>query len=168
MHEPHLHPALGMRGLLLLVAAILPVMFASMLGQLFTAPALSGWYLRLNKPWFTPPNILFPLVWTLLYALMAVALWRILRAKPELGPKRAAIGLFALQLVLNVMWSWGFFWKQSPSLGLLIIGALALAIAATIRAFSHLDRASALALWPYLAWVLFASLLNGAIAYLNP
>lgn len=167
MRDAHLHPALSGRSLALLVLAILPSMIASMLGQFFTVPALPGWYQGLAKPFFTPPNLVFPLVWTFLYALMALCFWRVLRARAEAGPKTAAVALFLGQMVLNVGWSWAFFAKRSPVLGLVVIGLLAVAILMTIRAFKAIDRPAGLALLPYLAWVLFAALLNGAIAVMN-
>jgi tryptophan-rich sensory protein len=167
MRDAHLHPALSPRGLLLLVLAMLPPLAASVLGQIFTAVGLVGWYRTLHKPFFTPPDLVFPLVWTFLYALMAVSFWRILRAKPEAGPKGAAIGFFFVQLALNVAWSWAFFGQRSPLLGLVVIGALLVAIALNIRAFTKIDRAAGWALYPYLAWVGFATLLNAAIFFLN-
>lgn len=167
MREEHLHPALGFRGLITLVAAIIPVMAASIIGQVFTAPAIDGWYRALNKPFFTPPDIAFPLVWTLLYALMAVAFWRVLRARPIAGPTGGAIALFVAQLVANAGWSYAFFGLRSPVAGLVVIGVLLLLIALTIRAFRPIDRAAAFALYPYFGWVGFAALLNAAIVFLN-
>ena len=168
MRDPHLYPALSLRALLLLVVAMLPSMLASILGSLLTAPALIAWYPTLVKPFFTPPNIAFPLAWTFLYALMALSFWRILRARPEAGAKTTAVILFLVQMVLNVGWSWAFFAKRSPYLGLVAIGLLFVAIVLTIRAFRKIDRPAAYALIPYLAWVAFAALLNAAIAVQNP
>ena len=167
MQDTHLYPALSPRGLLLLVVAILPVMIASFIGQLFTAPMIGTWYAQLNKPVFTPPNVVFPLAWTFLYALMAVAFWRILRAKPETGPKSAAIGLFLVQLVANAGWSYAFFGRQSPVAGLVVIGLLLVLIALMMRAFLRIDRAAGFALVPYLAWVSFATVLNATIILIN-
>ncbi|OYU49910.1 MAG: hypothetical protein CFE31_06115 [Rhizobiales bacterium PAR1] len=168
MRDPHLYPAFSLRSLLLLVVAMLPSMVASMAGSWLTIPSLEGWYATLNKPFFTPPNIVFPLVWTFLYALMALSFWRVLRARPEAGPKTSAILIFLGQMVVNVGWSWAFFAKRSPYLGLVVVGLLFLAILMTIRAFREIDRPAGYALVPYLAWVGFASLLNGAIAINNP
>lgn len=167
MRDPHLHPALSGRGLLLLPLAMLGPMLASMIGSLFTVPQLAGWYRALNKPFFTPPDMVFPLVWTFLYALMAVSFWRVLRAKPEAGSRKAAIIAFVVQLVLNVAWSYAFFALKSPLLGLVVIGALLIAIVVNIRTFLAIDRAAGYALYLYLAWVAFASVLNTAIVFLN-
>ncbi len=168
MRDPHLYPAMSPRSLLLLVVAMLPSMLASILGSWLTAQGLVGWYPTLNKPFFTPPNILFPLVWTFLYALMALSFWRILRAKPESGPKTTAIAWFLIQMALNIGWSWAFFANRSPYFGLVVIGVLFMAIVMTIRAFREIDRPAGYALLPYLAWTGFAALLNAGIAILNP
>ena len=167
MRDPHLHAALSGRGLLLLPVAMLGPLLASMIGSLFTVPQLAGWYRALNKPFFTPPDMVFPLVWTFLYALMAVSFWRILRAKPEMGSRKIAILAFVVQLLLNVAWSYAFFARQSPLMGLVVIGALIIAIVINIRTFLTIDRAAGYALYLYLAWVSFATLLNVAIVFLN-
>lgn len=168
MRDPHLYPALSARALLLLVVAMVPSLVASFVGQLFTIPSLRGWYDLLQKPFFNPPDYVFPLVWTFLYALMALSFWRILRARQEAGPKGMAILIFLSQMALNVAWSWAFFAKRSPYLGLVVIGFLLVAILLTIRAFKAIDRPAGYALFPYLAWVGFAALLNAAIAIQNP
>jgi translocator protein len=168
LREEHLHPALSLRGLITLVIAILPVMIASFMGNAVTATAIGGWYTTLNKPFFTPPNLAFPIAWTILYSLMAVAFWRVLRAKPVVGPRGIAIALFLAQLVVNAGWSFAFFGLRSPVAGLVVIGGLLLLIAGTIRAFLPIDRAAGYALYPYIAWVAFAALLNAAIVVMNP
>lgn len=165
--EPHLEPALSLRGLAMLPLAMLAPLLASLTGGFLTAQSLTSWYPALAKPFFTPPNIVFPLVWTFLYALMAVSFWRILRAKPEAGPKGQAIAAFLGQMVLNIGWSYAFFTLRSPMAGLVVIGALALAIVWMIRAFLRIDRAAGYAQYIYLGWVAFAALLNAAIAVLN-
>lgn len=166
--SPAIHPALSWRGLVLLPVSILPSLLASVLGQLFTAVGMVSWYRTLEKPFFNPPDIVFPIVWTFLYALMAVAFWRILRLKPEAGPKGAAILAYLGQMALNLAWSYVFFTLRSPIGGLVVVGALLLAIGITIRLFLRLDRAAGYALYPYFAWVAFATVLNGAIVWLNP
>ncbi len=168
MRDPHLHPALSARSALLLPVALVPPVMASMLGSYLTAGALISWYPQLVKPFFTPPNLAFPIAWTFLFALMAMAFWRILRARPEQGPKGKAIAAFLVQLVFNVGWSWAFFGQRSPVLGLVAVSLLFVSIAVTIRVFKPLDRAAAFALYPYLAWVAFAAALNAGIVILNP
>ena len=168
MRDPHLYPALSMRSVLLLPVALLPPIATSMMGSYLTAGALVSWYPQLVKPFFTPPNLAFPIAWTFLFALMALAFWRILRARPEQGPRRVAIIAFMAQLVFNIGWSWAFFGQRSPIMGLVAVSLLFIAVAVTIRVFKPLDRTAAFALYPYLAWVGFAAALNAAIVVLNP
>jgi tryptophan-rich sensory protein len=150
-----------------LLASVGPVALAAVSGSLVTRPNIPTWYADLAKPAFTPPNWLFPVAWTLLYGLMACALFRIL-ALPEAAPgRRAAVVAFFVQLALNALWSFAFFGAHSPLAGLVVIVALDAAIVATMRAFGRLDRAAALLLAPYLAWVCYATVLNAAIWRLN-
>lgn len=144
-----------------------PVAMTSLAGGLVTRPAIPTWYASLAKPGFTPPNWVFAPVWTALYALMAVALWRVLGQPKDTPGRRAAIIAFFVQLALNSLWSFTFFGGQSPGAGLLVIAALIVAILVTMRAFWLLDRTAALLLAPYLAWVLYATALNTAIWRLN-
>ena len=150
-----------------LVVAILPVVAASLLGSAATVPQIAGWYVGLAKPPFNPPNWIFAPVWTALYALMALAVFRILRVPVGAPGRRRALLVYHLQLLLNIGWSFAFFGANSPLAGLVVIVPLLAAIAATIAAFRPLDRLAANLLWPYLAWVSFATLLNASIWWLN-
>lgn len=149
-----------------LVAAVGLVFVASLIGQMVTAPALVEWYPALNKPGFTPPNIVFPIAWSLLYALMALALWRVLRAEASEARNRAVM-LFLGQLVLNVLWSWMFFGQHNPMSGLAVVLMLDIAVALTLAQFWRIDKPAGAMLAPYLAWILFATALNGAIYAMN-
>ncbi|MEF8936883.1 TspO/MBR family protein [Halobacteriaceae archaeon SHR40] len=126
----------------------------------------TGW---IDRPWFFPPDIAFPVVWTLLFTLMGISLFLVWRegvsrpAGTSTEEVRTAISIFAVQLALNVAWTPVFFGLQRPDLGLVVIGALWLAIVATIVAFNWISRRAAGLLVPYLAWVSFAFVLNYAI-----
>lgn len=133
------------------------------LAGLVTAPAVTEWYPTLVKPSWRPPNWLFAPVWTILYVMMAVAAWLVWKA----GNSRAALLLWAGQLLLNFAWSFLFFGARSPGLGLIDIVALWLAIAATLFAFSLKSRLAAALMLPYLFWVSFALALNASIFLLN-
>ncbi|MGL4325813.1 MAG: TspO/MBR family protein [Beijerinckiaceae bacterium] len=161
-HEtPHHGSALLHLGL-----AVLPVVAASALGQIATMPNLAPWYASLVKPSFNPPNWIFGPVWTILYVLMAYAFYRILRA-PEGAARRTAITVFLVQLALNAAWSWAFFGFRSPLGGVMVILPLLASIIVTIRSFAPVDRPAALLLYPYAAWVSFATLLTISIWWLN-
>ena len=153
------------RDVALAILALGAVAVTSILGQIATYPNLTPWYAGLIKPSFNPPNWIFAPVWTTLYALMAFALWRILRASR--ANRRYAIGLFFLLLTLNATWSWMFFWAHSPLLGLIDIVPQFVVILATVVSFARIDRLAAFSLLPLTVWVAFASVLNTAIWLLN-
>jgi tryptophan-rich sensory protein len=148
-----------------LALCVLPVVAAVLLGQVATFPNLAPWYADLAKPSFNPPNWIFGPVWFALYALMAIAVWRILgTSAPQ---KRAALILFFVQLVFNAAWSWLFFGLHAPLLGLCDILPQWLLVVATMLVFWRIDRLAGLCLLPLSCWVAFASLLNFEIWRLN-
>jgi translocator protein len=160
-------PRRPLPSLVALALAITTVFAAALVGNLATIPNIAPWYEGLAKPWFNPPNWVFGPAWTALYALMTVAFWRILRIAPGTPGRAPAIGWFLVQIVLNALWSVTFFGAHSPLGGIVVIGALIVAIASTLLAFSKLDRIAEWLLIPYLAWVSFATVLNIAIWKLN-
>ncbi len=137
---------------------------AAWLGSRFTRPALFPWYASLAKPAWTPPNWLFAPAWTILFVLMALAGWLVWR---QTGFLSIPIGLFALQLLLNVAWSGLFFGLKSPAAGMLEIVFLWLAILATTIVFWRINRTAGWLFVPYLAWVAYAASLNFAIWRMN-
>jgi benzodiazapine receptor len=148
-----------------LVIAVGACFGAAALGSWATIRGLREWYPALRKPSWNPPNGVFGPVWSALYLAMAVAVWLVWRSG---GDVTVAVGLFALQLALNLAWSIVFFGQRNPRGGLVVIVGLWLAIAATLVVFMSIDTLAGALLIPYLAWVTFASVLNGAIARLNP
>jgi tryptophan-rich sensory protein len=150
-----------------LAVAVLPVAAVAVLGGYATTPNIPGWYAGLAKPPGTPPNWVFGPVWAVLYAAMALAAWRLLALPQNVPGRRTALRLFFVQLALNGAWSWAFFAARNPLLGLVVINALLLALALTIRACLTCDRVAAWLLGPYFAWVLYATYLNVGILWLN-
>jgi len=150
----------------LAIVSVLVVAGASIAGQIATYPNLASWYFALAKPPFNPPSWVFAPVWTALYALMALALWRVLRFPPE-SARRVALIFFFVQLALNALWPWMFFGARSPALGLVNIGPQLLVVLATIVLFYRLDSIAAWCLVPLAAWVAFAGVLNLSIWWLN-
>lgn len=145
------------RRTVLLIACLLLCQSAGLSGALFTGD--TSWYAR---PSFHPPNWVFGPVWVSLYVLMAVALYRQVIAPP--GPaRRTALTWFAVQWLLNVAWTPAFFGLREPGLALGIILLLWCAIIGWMRASYRVDRRSLWLLAPYLAWVSYATALNGAI-----
>lgn len=148
----------GLLGFLVLCLAV------SALGGAVTATSVDSWYQALRKPSFNPPDWLFTPVWLTLFVIMAVAAWRVWRIA---GLRSAAMGAFAVQLFLNLLWSVLFFGLRAPDLALVEIFVLLFAIAWTAVLFTRIDRSAGLLFLPYLAWVAFAAALNLAISYLN-
>jgi translocator protein len=152
------------KGLVLLGFIALTLAVGFLAGQV-TAPNIPGWYAHLVKPGINPPAWVFAPVWTLLYVLMAVAAWRVWL---KTGWRRAALGLWAIQLGLNFAWSFIFFGAHALLPALVELAVLWLAILATLLAFWRIDRPASWLLAPYLTWVSFAGMLNFWLWQLNP
>ena len=129
-------------------------------------PSDGAWYAGLAKPAWTPPGWLFAPVWTVLYAMMAVAAWLVWRDR---GFRHAplALTLFLLQLALNGLWTWLFFGLQRPGLACAEIALLWTTIGLTLLGFWTVRPLAGALLAPYLAWVSFAGVLNAVIWRLN-
>ncbi len=125
------------------------------------------WYAQLDKPSFTPPDQVFPVVWTTLYALIAWSGWRIWSAAPS-RTRNAALRLWISQLAENAQWSKLFFGQHRPTLALADVLALEGTIFSYITAAGKVDSAAAAAFIPYAAWVAFATVLNAEIIRRNP
>ena len=152
-----------------LVGAAIAALLVNLVGAsgvVFTTPESEG-FQSLTLPWFYPPTWAVGVVWTLLFTLIGIAAYLVFRAGTERSDVRLALGLFGLQMVVNVAWSPAFFELQAPDLALGVIGVLWLLIVATIWAFRRVDRRAAGLLVPYLVWVSFAAVLNGSIWLLN-
>ncbi len=137
------------------------------IGSIFTRSEIPTWYAGLAKPSWTPPPVVFPIVWTTLYVMMAVALWRLWDRIMPSDARRWAITFFVIQLALNAIWSPVFFGWHGIRAGLGIIILMAIFIAATIASAVRIDRHAAALLVPYLCWVLYASTINAGVAALN-
>jgi tryptophan-rich sensory protein len=132
----------------------------------WTAGEVESWYKTLHMPSIAPPNWIFGPVWTLLYALMAVAAWRVGLAAPS-QMRNWALAFFLIQLALNFAWSLIFFRQHAIGGALAEIAVLWIFIGASTLAFARIDPAAAWMMAPYWAWVSFASLLNFQIWRLN-
>jgi tryptophan-rich sensory protein len=139
---------------------------ASAVGALASIQARS-FYGQLAQPAWAPPPWLFGPVWTILYALMAIAAWMIWRSG-GFHANRTALSLFLAQLALNALWSWLFFAWHRGALAFVDIVLLWLLIVATLVAFWRVRPLAGALLIPYLFWVSFASALNYSVWQLNP
>ncbi len=150
-----------------LALAIVLSELAGMIGAVFTAPSVAGWYVGIAKPAFNPPSWIFGPVWTTLFALMGIAAFLVWRKGLKRRDVKIALTIFAVQLVLNTLWSIIFFGLQNPGGALVEIAFLWLAIVASSSAFARISKPAAWLLAPYILWVSFAAYLNYTIWILN-
>ena len=149
-----------------LVAWLALTFAAAAVGAVASAQAAS-FYLQLSRPTWAPPPSVFGPVWSILYALMAVAAWLVWR-QPNEGRHALPIALFVTQLAVNALWSWLFFaWHLGAGAFADVLVLLAL-IAATIIAFWRARPLAGILLLPYFAWVSFASALTWSVWQSNP
>jgi tryptophan-rich sensory protein len=159
--------AAGPRAWLALALFVIAAEAVGALGAIATLPQIPTWYAGLAKPSFTPPDRVFGPVWNALYALMGVAAWLVWR-EPAGPARRRALAAWAIQLALNLAWSWIFFAFHALLAAAVEILVLLAAIAWTTARFASVSRPAAWLLAPYLAWVGFAAVLTWEIWRLNP
>lgn len=133
--------------------------------------ALSGWLSRegidiyeatVNKPVFTPPGWVFPVVWSVLFALMGISAARIYFSEPSRN-RNWGLNLFLIQLAVNFFWPLIFFNLQAFGIAFVWLILLWVLVAVVIRLFWKVDRTAAWLLVPYIVWLTFAVGLNVAI-----
>ena len=122
------------------------------------------WYENLDKPSWTPPKLAFPIVWTILYILIAVAGARVV----HLEGSGYALAFWALQIALNTLWTPIFFGLRDMKAGLVVILMLWVAVLCTLISLLQVDMIAGLMFVPYLIWVSIASALNYAVMTRNP
>jgi len=135
---------------------------------IITRESIEVWYPTLVKPSFNPPNWIFAPVWSTLYVMMGIAaglVWN--RMESDRINARKGLQFFAIQLLLNFLWSYLFFGLHNPLLALVELIVLWLMIFETYVVFKKVDKIAGMLLLPYLAWVSFAGILNAAIFWLN-
>lgn len=125
------------------------------------------WYRALRKSTLNPPDQVFGPVWTALYGLSTASATRIFRAEPS--PERTrALALWGTQQAFNALWTPLFFGQRKARAALIDLGLLWASLAAYTQAARHVDRRAAELVLPYLGWVTFAGVLNGAVVRRNP
>lgn len=151
---------------------IIPILIATLIcfgvgftASYFQSDAIQTWYPTLNKPSLTPPNIAFPIAWSIIYLCMGISiglLWNIHTPR-----RKMILWLFALQLLFNFTWSIFFFYFESPLLGFVNILILdVFVIYYTIESYG-VKKLSACLFLPYILWIIFATYLNGYILVYN-
>ena len=151
-----------------LIASILVVFLAGAVGTIYTLKEITTWYVSLIKPSWTPPNWAFGPIWSTLYVLMGISLFLIWREGLERKDVKIAILVFAIQLLINVVWSITFFATHNIFGGLVMVIILWISILINILVFYRISKPAAIILIPYLIWVTIAGYLNYTVFLLNP
>ncbi len=155
-----------LRSVVRLIVSLLMCLGVGVLESFVTRPEIPTWYASLTKPSWTPLPVVFPIAWTALYILMAVSFWRLWETEPRSAARSKAMVWFLVQLALNGVVAVFYGWHDTKT-ALVIIGALLIAIGATIVFASRVDRVAAWLLAPYLAWVAYATTINAGVVVLN-
>jgi benzodiazapine receptor len=153
--------------ILKLTISIVVCQLAGIVGAVFTTTSVQTWYGTIVRPEFAPPNWIFGPVWTTLFTLMGVAAFLVWKKGLEHKNVRVALRIFALQLVLNTLWSIIFFRFHNLGGALIELIFLWIAILVTIITFYKVSGTAAYLLIPYILWVSFAGYLNYAFYMLN-
>lgn len=146
-----------------LVAFIVTCQAVGAVGGVMTAKSVKTWYPTLKKPSFNPPSWVFGPVWTTLYLFMAIAAWLCYRINPSgaWGPA------FAVQLMLNLLWSYIFFGMRMPKAAFFELAVLWVSIGVTMYYMSEVSWLATILMVPYIVWTTFAATLNFSIWKLN-
>lgn len=123
-------------------------------------------YAMVKKPPLTPPDIVFPIVWSILYALMAIGAARVWLSG-ESGERARGLRLYGIQLAMNFLWSIFFFNFQLYGFSFFWLLGLLVAIILMTLSFSKTDKPAAYLQIPYILWVSFAGYLNYMVWMLN-
>jgi translocator protein len=149
----------------LLGLSFVSVFFIASIGSLFTTPNVNSLWYNLIKPTITPPNFVFPIVWSLLFFLIAVSLYLALTStKDKLIRKKIGI-VFGINLLLNALWSFLFFELRNPAFAFYEIILFEISIFAIMAVLWKVNKISVWLIVPYSLWVGFASILNYLIAF---
>lgn len=150
-----------------LILCVVICQLAGAIGSIPNVSSIPTWYATLNKPSFNPPNWIFAPVWITLYFLMGIAAFLVWNKGLATPGVTIALFMFAIQLILNALWTWIFFgWKQ-PFPAFIEIAILWIMILATMIQFFKISTPAGILLIPYILWVSFASVLNFSLWRLN-
>ncbi len=146
-----------------IVCAVLFFAAVAALGTMFVNTS-GEWYQSLIKPALQPPPLVFTVVWTVLYALLAASL-ALVSVMPDVQKK--TLGLYAVTGVLNVLWTYTFFEMQNPGGAVFVLIATIIAGVALFADVHRIHKTAAYLLIPYLIWLCFALYLNYELAFFN-
>lgn len=155
------------RSIFRLLGCIALVFCVPFLSSFLMTPKGELWFDQLTKPSFMPPEIVFPIVWNILYLLMGIALWLVVESHQVPHRKTSAYTVFGLQLFFNLNWTFSFFFLRSPLYALVDLVILIFFVTSTLVMFKKFSKAAALLILPYYIWIYFALALNIAIIWVN-
>ena len=150
-----------------LISSVSVCLLTGFLGSFATKDSITTWYAQLSRPSFTPPDWTFGVVWPVLYVMMGISAFLIWNVGIDKRQVKVSLGCFALQLILNGLWTLIFFGLHLIGFALVEIVILWAAILMTILAFWKVSKPAALLLLPYILWVSFAVVLNAGLFLLN-
>ena len=154
-----------MRKALNIIIPILVCFLVGLSASYFQADAIKNWYPTLIKPVVTPPNIVFPIAWSIIYVCMGLSIGLLINSTIE--RRRFFIKAFVFQLFFNFTWSISFFYIQNPLIGFINILLLNIfVINYTLKSY-QVNKTSSILFIPYVIWLLFATYLNGYILMYN-
>lgn len=147
------------------LVAVIICFSVGVMASYFQVDAIQTWYPFLNKPSLTPPNFIFPIVWSILYFCMGISIGLIWNTKHR--KRKILRWLFSFQLLLNFTWSIYFFYFQNPFLGFIDILLLDIFVIYYMMKSYSIKKMSSLLFIPYILWLLLATYLNGYIMLYN-
>lgn len=148
----------------ILLLCFLFVYLAAFIGGIFTSISVNSEWYESVKISITPPDEVFPIVWNILFFLIAVSLFFVWTNSSKKQKTKVAL-VFGINLFLNVFWSFSFFFLKNPKLAFAVLILLEISILSMIFTSWKIKKVSALLLIPYLLWVSFAGILNYLIAF---
>ncbi|MCX2451827.1 tryptophan-rich sensory protein [Pedobacter sp. PLR] len=137
------------------------------IGSILTLTSVKTWYPTLAKPSFNPPDSIFPPVWSCLFILMGVSAYLVWQKRDQIAHFPRMIAVYAIQLLLNMMWSFLFFYAKNLGAALFEIVFLLIVIVINGTMFYKIDKTAGLLFIPYFLWVCFATVLTYSIFSLN-
>jgi translocator protein len=157
---------MNLKNIGIFIGFVLIPVTVGVIASIATSSSVDTWFQTLEKPFFNPPEWLFAPVWTSLYVLMGISSY-LIYTTAQSAMRILALDVYIMQLFLNFLWSWLFFWFKSPGFALFNIILLAVVIVIMIRRFYGIHKLAGILQIPYLMWILFATALNASIWYLN-
>lgn len=153
-----------------LISVLIPLIvgfLSSIVTRLLAGVDTSAYYSQLIKPGFAPPSVIFPIVWTILYILMGISAYKILKKGYELPKVKDAMFYYCLQLGLNFIWSILFFGLDLRLTSLITLGMIIIVVVIMSIKFFKIDKKAAYLNIPYILWLLYAFALNYFIWKIN-